>query len=326
MPHHFRRITAFVLAVLVLASTVQAQRAAVSLARKQYTFYLIAGITTDPFYLTMDRGARAAARRLGVNLIFLGAPNAFSPASQIPYVDLAIAQHVDAILISPADRAALNAPLRQAVRAGIPVISLDTSISAPLAVTHISSHNTQGGTLAAQTLAQALHDRGTVVGISVRRGVSTTDQRERGFAHELRRFPNIQYLGTYYDNDIVTRADRLTVRQLARHPALDGIFAMNALSGAGVIGGVDAARRAGTVKLVEFDTEPLQVFSLRRGDVTALIAQDPWTMGNLGVRLAYRWVTGHRSGIAKTYYTHEVIITRANVNDPRLRRFLYVNQ
>ncbi len=325
----YRRLWAVALVLLVLVMTGTPAGAYGTRARTQQTqrtFYLIAGITTDPFYLTMYRGARIAARRLGVKLVFLGAPDAFSPASQIPYVDLAIAQRVDAILIAPTDKTALDAPLRRAVRAGIPVITLDTSVTAPLAVTHISSRNVQGGALAARTLVRAIPTGGSVIGVSVRPGVSTTDQREQGFAREVQRLGTVRYLGTYYDNDIVTRAARLTAAQLDRHPALAGIFAMNALSGAGAISAIVSAHKMRQVKLVEFDAEPLQVFSLQRGIVDALIAQDPWTMGNLGVRLAYRWVSGHRSGIKRNYATAEVVITRANVSDPRLRRFLYTGQ
>jgi ribose transport system substrate-binding protein len=271
----------------------------------------------------MERGARSQARRLGDDLVFLGAPDQFTPAAQIPYVDLAIARHADAILISPTDKTALNQPLRRAVSAGIPVITLDTSVTAPLAVTHISSRNAQGGRLAARALVQSIHDRGSVVGISVRRGVTTTDARERGFIRALRHYPRIRYLGTQYDNDIAGEAARLTATQIARHPSLAGIFAMNALSGDGVISGLIEAHKEKQARVVEFDTEPLQVYTLRRGDVDALIAQDPWTMGALGVRMAHRWVTGHRGEIRKTYFTREVVITRANVDDPRLSRFLY---
>ena len=48
----------------------------------QYTIALIPGLTTDAFYITMNRGAQAAADALGVELIFQGAPN-FNPVEQV---------------------------------------------------------------------------------------------------------------------------------------------------------------------------------------------------------------------------------------------------
>jgi ribose transport system substrate-binding protein len=328
LAHTSRGVTATaVLALLaaLTASAALAYPAHTRLAHKRYTFYLIAGITTDPFYLTMERGAIAEARKLGVGLVFAGAPDQFTPASQSPYVDLAIARHASAILISPTDRHALNVPLRQAVNAGIPVITLDTSITARLAVTHISSRNRQGGALAAQTLAHAIHGRGSVLGISVRPGVSTTDARERGFIRGLQQFPHIRYLGTRYDDDNVQTAAALTQSALTNRPGITGIFAMNSLSGDGVIAGLMRTHKQRQVRVVEFDTEPTQVYTLRRGVIDALIAQDPWTMGNEGIKLAYRWVTRRRTGIKTSYFTREVVITRANVDNPRLQRFLYTS-
>lgn len=41
---------------------------------KRFTIALVPGLTTDAFYITMHRGAQAAAEALGVDLVFQGAP------------------------------------------------------------------------------------------------------------------------------------------------------------------------------------------------------------------------------------------------------------
>jgi ABC-type sugar transport system substrate-binding protein len=89
---HLAAMGALLLAGLVAYGGAAAHETKHHLSTKRYTFDLISGITTDPFYITMYHGAHDAARALGVNLIGLGAPDAFSPATQIPYVDLAIAR------------------------------------------------------------------------------------------------------------------------------------------------------------------------------------------------------------------------------------------
>lgn len=311
------------LAVFLAAGVASAQPLPARMQQNPPTFYMIPGLSHDAFYLTMRQGAQAAARSLGAKFVYQGSPYAFSPDAQIPYLDAAIAQHPDAILIAPTDERALVGPIRRAVRAGIPVITVDTAITAPLAVTSIRSQNVQGGQLAADALAQSIHLRGAVASISVRPGISTTDQRVQGFAQELRRYRNIQYLGTWYDNNSVVRASAITNTLLAHYPRLAGIFAMNGLSGTGAIGALQGAHRMHQVALVEFDADPIQVEALRQGVVQALIAQDPWAIGRQAVQIAYRWVTGRRAGIKKLYYTGEAVLTRSNVDDPRLKRFLY---
>ncbi|TIN05318.1 MAG: sugar ABC transporter substrate-binding protein, partial [Mesorhizobium sp.] len=94
---------------------------------KKYTIALIPGLTTDGFYITMRKGAQAAADALGVTLVFQGAPD-FNPVTQVPVLDAVIAKKPDAILIAPTDKVQLVEPLRKADDAGIPVITVDTFI------------------------------------------------------------------------------------------------------------------------------------------------------------------------------------------------------
>jgi ribose transport system substrate-binding protein len=288
------------------------------------TFYLVAGITTDAFYLTMRKGAQAEARKHGVKLVFTGAPNAFSPQTQIPFLNAAITRKPDAILIAPTDKTALIAPIRRAVQAGIPVVTVDTFITAPIAFTNVSTDNVAGGRAAGRALANAIGRRGTVAGISVTPGISTTDQRKQGFEAELKKFPQIKYAGTQFCNDDQTKASQQTAALLTRYgDDLKGIFAMNVVSGNGVTAAVRSAGKSGKVKLVEFDAGPEQVTALKTGTIDALIAQYPFGIGQLGVRLAFRYVTGNRAGIKKHYGTGSAIITRANVNNPKFKKFLY---
>jgi hypothetical protein len=41
------------------------------------------------------------------------------------------------------------------------------------------------------------------------------------------------------------------------------------------------------------------------------------------VSLAYQYLTGNKAGIKKHYGTGAAIITKANVNSPAIKKFLY---
>jgi ribose transport system substrate-binding protein len=293
-------------------------------AKKTYTVYLVAGIASDAFYLTMKKGAEAAGKKLGVKVVFTGSTAAFSPNTQIPFLNGAIARHPDAILIAPTDKTALIAPIQRAISAGIPVITVDTFISKPIAVTNISTDNVGGGKAAADALAKAIGGSGDVASISVNPGISTTDQRAQGFAAQLKaKYPKIKYLGVQYSNDDQTKASNETSALLNGNPNLKGIFAMNVVTGNGVTSAVTAAGKAGKVKLVEFDAGPPQVQALKAGTVDALVAQYPYGIGQMGVQMAYKWITGHRTGIKKHYGTGSAVVTKANVNSPSIKKYLY---
>ena len=110
---------------------------------------------------------------------------------------------------------------------------------------------------------------------------------------------------------------------LTAHSDLKGVFAMNVVSGNGVTAAVKAAGKSGTVKLVEFDAEPNQVQALKSGTIDALVAQDPYDIGYMGIQLAVKYVNGQKAGIKKHYGTGSAIITKANVNSPSIKKFLY---
>ena len=326
-----RRLIAVLVALAVALATLASSAALGSSAspqkgasaKKTYTFYLVAGIASDAFYLTMKKGAQAAGKKLGVKVVFTGSAAAFSPPTQIPFLNGAIARKPDAILIAPTDKTALIAPIQRAISAGIPVVTVDTFISKPIAFTNVSTDNVAGGKAAADALVKAIGGSGEVASISVNPGISTTDQRSQGFAAELKKYPKVKYLGVQYCNDDQTKASNQTSALLAGHPNLKGMFAMNVVSGNGVTQAVRAKGKSGKVKLVEFDAGPPQVQALKAGTIDALIAQYPYGIGKLGVQLAYKYVTGHKTGIKKHYGTGSAIITRANVNKPAFKKYLY---
>lgn len=316
-------LTALAVVTAAVASTAALAKSQSSQApEKQITVYLIAGITTDAFYITMKKGAEAAAAELGVKLVFQGAP-VWSAPKQIPFLNAAIARKPDAILIAPTDARSLIAPIKRAIAAGIPVATVDTATSVQIAFTSISTDNVGGGRSAADALARLIGKKGKVAGVNTIPGISTTDQRQQGFVEQLKKYPGIKNLGTQFSNDDQTRASQVTAALLTAHPDLKGIFAMNVVTGNGVSAAIRNAGKAGKVKVVQFDAGSDQVAALKAGTVDALIAQDPYGIGKLGVQLAVKYVKGERAGIKKHYGTGSAIVTRANVNSPAIKKFLY---
>jgi ribose transport system substrate-binding protein len=324
-----RRRLLIALATLLLAvgalttAGAPAQPAQPTAKAQDLTFYLVAGITTDAFYLTMRKGAQAEAKKLGVRLVWTGAPRWGAP-DQIPHLNAAIARKPDAILIAPTDKTALISPIRRAVQAGIPVATVDTFITAPLAFTNVSTDNVGGGRAAADALAKSIGSDGQVAILNVQPGISTTDQRQQGFIAQVKKkYPNMQYVGVQFHNDDQTKAAQLTTAMLARYPDLKGIFVTNVVGANGANAALKNAGKSGEVRLVEFDAGPEQVAALKSGTVDALIAQYPYGIGQLGVRLAHRYVAGNKAGIKKHYGTSSAIVTKTNVNSPSIKKFLY---
>ena len=74
------------------------------------TITLMVGVKGDPFYISMECGAREAAEAAGVSLDVQG-PDRFDVILQNPMLDAVAAAAPDALLVAPNDRTASAGPL-----------------------------------------------------------------------------------------------------------------------------------------------------------------------------------------------------------------------
>jgi ribose transport system substrate-binding protein len=298
---------------------------------RPFTVALVPGLTTDAFYITMHKGAAAAAKALGVKLVFQGAP-AFNPVEQVPVLDAVIARRPDALLIAPTDKVQLIVPLQNASASGIPVITVDTFIgsgeyqtgsgNADFPLSYIASNNTLGGQMAARALAKAIGEKGKVYVSNVTPGVSTTDQRQDGFIAEMKAsYPNITVLGTQYNDDDANKATAQAQSMLARNPDLAGVFGTNLFSAMGAGTGVQQSGGAGKVKVVAFDAPQSIVNNIKSGLVSIAIAQHPAEIGWFGVAAAYAHLSGQ--SIPPAIATGFTIIDSSNVDDANTKKYIY---
>ncbi|MBB3427069.1 ribose transport system substrate-binding protein [Rhizobium sp. BK312] len=317
-------------AVASLATGVAAVAGTTKAADKKFTIALIPGLTTDAFYITMRKGAEAAAKAIGATLVFQGGPD-FNPVTQVPVLDAVIAKKPDAILIAPTDKDQLIQPLKKANDAGIPIITVDTFIGtgvyqtgkgdADFPLAYIASDNLLGGAIAARALAKAVGEKGKVYVSNVKPGISTTDQREQGFKEEMKKYPNITVLETQYNDDDANKAASQLQAVFARNSDLDGVFGANLFSALGAANGVQQAGQTGKIRVVAFDAPTSIVDNINSGLVDLAIAQHPAEIGYFGVMAAYAHLTGN--SIPTAIGTGFTVIDKSNVTDKNVAKFIY---
>jgi ribose transport system substrate-binding protein len=295
-------------------------------AAGEKTIALVPGITTDAFYITMQRGAAQEAKKLGLNLIWQGGSD-FSPETQIPVLQALFAKHPVALLIAPTNDTALINPMKQFTDAGIPVITVDTTISdTSILRSRITSNNIQGGAAAADAIAKFAHDQGEVAVINVKPGISTTDARQKGFIAEIKKYPKMKVVAIEYDDDSPTKAFTEAQLLLLKYPHLKGIFGTNVFSAEGVGKAVAATGKKGTVNVVGYDAEPDEVKLLKDGVITTLIIQQPAEEGRLAVQYANDILNGKASLVPKSKELDNVTATTQNANDPAVAKYFYQTQ
>ena len=280
---------------------------------KNITIAFVPWMTTDPFFISMEVGAQQEAKALGVTLLWQGASQ-YAPSQQTPYVNAMIAKKVSALIVCPTDLTAMIPPLKAAVKAGIPVITADSTISdTSILTSRVTADNVQGGAAAADYIARSVGGKGQVAILDPKPGISTDDQRVQGFEKEIKKYKGIQFVGIQYDNEQTSTASTLARDLVLRYPHLAGIFGTDDTSASGAAEGIRSAGKLGKVKVVAYDAEPAEVKDLQQGLISALIAQKPMLEGKLAVEYAYDKVMGKTAQIKKFMQLPNVIITKANL-------------
>lgn len=287
-----------------------------------FTIAFIPGVANDAYYGSLACGLEAEARKSG-STVETQAPKSFTPADQVPIVQAVTAKRPDVIVIAPTDSKALYAPLKRATSQGIKVVLVDTTLDDPsLAEAEVTSDNVAAGDVAAKKLAELLGDKkGSVLTVNLSAGVTTTDDRARGFSEGLKAAPGLRDLGQQYSNNSVQTAASIVSATLARNPDLVGIFSTAAFNTEGAVSALKSANKLDQVTIVGFNANPPGVKQIRDGEVAAQVVLKPYDEGVEAARQAVNALTG--KPVEKKVETGALVATKDNLDSPEVQKYLY---
>lgn len=285
----------------------------------KHTIAFVPGISSDPFFAAMEIAAKEEAERLGFELIYQGSSSDYSPQTQLPFVDGALTQGVDALIMAPTDGDALLASVQKAVALDIPVITVDTTVTDQTdLVAHVTGDNEDGGRKAAETMAELIGGEGKVFVVSGAPTITTDTLRVEGFVDEIEeKYPDIEIVGVEYAYSQPAEATTKVSAALLNHPDLKGIFAAEGNSGVGSVAALSNAGATGEVALIGYDAYSNQVEELERGVYSALIAQDPAEEARLAIEFAIAAIEGRTDDIEKEVVIPNVVMTQENLEETR---------
>jgi ribose transport system substrate-binding protein len=295
------------------------------------TFAYVPGIE-DPFMRMIEKGARAKAEELGVELLVSEYPKAWGPEVQVPILEAHMARGgYDLLMVVPTSVDALIAPLKKIYDQGVEIITCDTYLgdgdysktseySFPLA--YIGTDNELGGENVAEHLAQMLGEKGKVYLVNTNPDTSSVMGREKGFKRGIANYPNMQIVGVDYCLDVQQKAQEQTLAALQKNPDVVGIFGVNLFSAQGAYQAVVNSGLTGAVKIASWDATIDLINALKEGKVDLVLAQKPAEIGALAVEWGYKHLT-EGAEIPKKVIPGFEFFTRENVNDPDMQQFIY---
>jgi ABC-type sugar transport system substrate-binding protein/anti-anti-sigma regulatory factor/putative methionine-R-sulfoxide reductase with GAF domain len=270
--------------------------ALLSAQQQQLHTYEILGPRMNPFWSNIGKGALTAGRDLGIEVEFvLGGDS--GAGSQVEIIDAAIQAGVQGIAVAAVNPVAVEAAIRRAREAGIPVVAYDVPpVPDSQALLYIGTDNLSAGRLAGQMLARLLPEGGLV-------GIGTESLQQINAIQRLDGFQlaiadtSIQLLQPCVDNHDAALGQRLASETLAEHPNLAGVFGITAAATPNWGAAITAAGKAGQIKVVGFDVVADTTSMLKAGLVDVAIAQRENDMGYRSVEILCQMVV---NGVEQT--------------------------
>jgi len=235
-----------------------------------------------------------------------------------------VASGISAIVLAPLDDTALRGPVKSAAERKIPVVIFDSALKAELGkdfVSYVATNNRRGGQLGAEELVRLLGGKGKIVLLRYSEGSASTSEREAGFVEIVRQHPGITItVENRYAGPTVSTAQDAAMNLIDKIREADGIFCPNETSTQGMLLALRQTGLVGKKAFVGFDTSSALNAALNKGEIQALVAQNPTKMGYLGVVTAVKAVRGEK--LETNIDTGCVLVTRDNQNEPAVKAVL----
>lgn len=310
------------IAWLVLAGVLAASLPA--RAEEKLKIAVIPKGTTHVFWKSVEAGALAAGKELGVEIVWKGPLKENDRAQQIAIVEQFISEGVAGIVLAPLDDTALQRPVTAAMAKKIPVVIIDSALKGEPGkdfVSFVATNNKNGGKMGGAELSRVLNNTGKVVLLRYQVGSASTDEREAGFLEAVGQHKDIKVIvDKRYAGATMGEAKTAALNMLDRLKEADGIFCPNESSTFGMLLALRQGNLAGKKKFVGFDTSPPLVEALEKSEIDALVAQDPTRMGYLGVKTLVDHIRGEQ--VPPAVDTGARLITRENLNDPDIKKLI----
>jgi ribose transport system substrate-binding protein len=238
-----------------------------------------------PFFDDCNTGAAQAAKAAGVQYMWI-APQNTQGATQVKIVEDLIAKHVDGIAISVNEPKSVEGVIKQAMAAGIKVLTFDSDSANSGRSMYIGTINSAAGETMGQSMVKALGGKGKVAIVTGQLGASNLNERISGIKKALAANPGIQIVATEGTEDDLAKAVSVSEALLRGHPDLAGVFGVSQVGGpamAKVLAQKEFSARKGKLKVFAFDDLPDTLKGVKEGFIQGIMVQRPVTMGKLAV-------------------------------------------
>jgi ribose transport system substrate-binding protein len=313
--------------VLVVAAGIVAGLAlgAPAVAQTKPTVPIIVKDTTSPYWQAVLAGARKAGQDLGINVVELGVQSESDANGQIGMLEKAIASSPAAIVIAPAQSAALGAAIDEAAKK-VKIIGIESAADTKAMTSLLATDNVKAGRIAADALASAItktygDTEGNVVIITAVPGVGSLDQRAKGFKEVLAaKYRALDVVADKVADGKSTTVLNIMKDLIASTADLRGVFVSDPIMTQAIGQAVVESKSSDKINVIGVGSDEKLVKFLQGDTIAGLVVEDPFRMGYDGVKTALAASKGEQ--VAANVDTGATLVTKSNMSSPRSQELL----
>lgn len=263
-----------------------------------------------PWRVAMVEGNKkyAAEHYPDVDLIVTDGNN--DAAKQVADVESLIAQGIKVLMISPLTEQALTPVVKEAMDAGIKVVTLDRKVNTPVTA-HVGGENLPLGVGAGEFLAKKLNGKGNIIELQGTAGASATVDRNKGFADAIAKHPDMKVVASQncdYTRDKAVKFMEDMVQRFGPGQ-IQAVYAHNDEMALGAIQVLEAAGRLKEVAVVGIDGQETAFEAVKDGKLAATFVY-PFVAPE-GIETAYKIAKGEQ--VPETITLPTVSVTPDNI-------------
>ncbi len=216
---------------------------------KGYKIFLLPKFIGIPVFTTNNAGAQEAAKELGDKVTYNG-PTEASAAKQVPFIDSAVRQGFNAIIISGDDPNAVAPALKRAAAKGVKVISYDADVAADARVIFVSPPDPKSiGFAQVEWLGSQIGYKGKFAILSATPTAANQNTWIKFMKAALKtpKYKSMQLVKIAYGNDNDTKSAQEAQALLQAYPDLKGIIAPTTVGIAAAARVVSQAKKCSSV-------------------------------------------------------------------------------
>lgn len=278
--------------------------------------------TASNFWKTVYSGVSTASIEYNVNVTFEGPEHEEDFETQNFMLERAIENKAKAIVFSAIDYNKSVEVVEKALDAGIQVVIIDSDINTDKVKAHIGTDNYEAGRQSGEALLKQSQGELYVGIVNFDKNSFNGQERQRGVLDVLEESGRAVVSSIVNVDSNIPDASNGTKQMLSDHPEINSIVTFNEWTTLGVGYAIQDLGLLEETTVVGFDNNVISVGMLETGEMDALIVQNPFAMGYLGIETACS-LLGGKEILEDQIHTETLTATRENLFEEASQKLIF---